>query len=761
MTSALEFERVLEQVAQYSQFSLGRAQLMNLKPSSKRLWVEREHQRLSDAIEFTRRQGSLAMPGVHDLSLPLVALSKGMTLAIEELVHMAQLIRGTHTVKKSANLHTFQHSDLQDLFDHLNLHDAMAQSIEQAFSLDYAVYDHASSTLKRIRQQLRSALSERERIAQQFIQANVAKLSEPIATLRQDRVVVLAKQSDKHSLGGLIHGTSASGLSAYVEPPQLLSINNTIQDYTEAEQREIARICQELSDLLRPEGEAFKANLATLAELDSLFARAAYAVANDAIPGSLSQRGFVFNDARHPLIDPKHVVANSYRLEPPHNALLITGPNTGGKTVSLKLIGLFAACVASGVPVLASEARCELYDAIYVDIGDQQSIAQSLSTFSAHISNLADITSRATANSLVLLDELGGSTDPQEGESLAMAILDDLRLTQATLVATTHYSKLKAYARQHDDIQLASVQFDVDAMQPTFRYMEGFAGQSYALEIAARYRLKPSILEAAQRYKAEFKTQQETLQERLDALALQLQAKTHALEAQAHELAQEKRRLDQREASFDKTLEHKKQAHERALATLYEAAEEEAQAILTTMRTQAKNAPEHQVLQTKAQLKTAPIPKSSSLTMADLKVNQAVRLNATQQIGQVVELRKKVAIVLMNGVRMEVPPHQLSLAQATPIKSQVSIVAETPSSLSLELNLIGLRVEEALEELDQYLDQCLRARLPMARIVHGHGTGALRTAVHQRLSTQTGVTSYRLGAQGEGSTGVTIVMFGA
>lgn len=756
---ALEYSTLLNQLSTYTNFSLGRKAILELRPSQAVLWIERENARVQAAMDCVRLFGDCPMAGMHDLRAVLENIAKDATASIESLVQLAHMIRGLQAAHQYYQKQDHPVEVLSDLFLSLYFDEKQAKDIEKAFSVDFEVYDHASPTLKTIRQSLRQAYLDRDRLAHQFIQTHASKLTEPIATMRQDRVVVLAKQSDKNSFGGLIHGSSASGQSAYVEPPVLVAINNKILDLIEDEQSEIERICFEFSQQIKPHVSAYINSLETMGLIDSLFARATYGLALDAISGTLSESGFYFKSARHPLIDSKTVVSNTYHLDKDKRVMLITGPNTGGKTVSLKLIGLFAACIYSGIPVCAEEAHCPLYDDIYVDIGDQQSIAQSLSTFSAHISNIANISSSATSKSLVLLDELGSSTDPQEGESLAMAILDDLRATGATVIATTHFSKLKAYALTHEDIQIASVQFDIQAMQPTFKFLSGVAGQSYALEIAARYHLKSSILAKAQTYKDAAKTELEKLQERLDHQANHLHQLQETLLQQQVEIQAKESALNQREASFEKTLEMKRQKVEQELQDLYEQAENEADEILKQLREQDSNEGYHKAVEKKQKLVKSAPQRAVQIDLQSLMKGQAVRLNQTQQIGQVLEIKKKVVVVLINGIRMEVPPHQLSLAEFVETKKKVHIVSEPVQFVPYELNIIGLHVEEALEMVDQYLDDCLRARMPMARIVHGHGTGALREAVHQRLHKQTGVKTYRLGAQGEGGAGATVITF--
>ncbi|HET6786243.1 MAG TPA: Smr/MutS family protein [Erysipelotrichaceae bacterium] len=755
----LEYPLVLEEVSRYTQFSLSRELILNLSPQYKPLWVIRENHRTEEAMEFLRIAGSCPMAGMRDIFTPLEKASKDITLGIEELMEVAVFGRGLSLAKSYYQKAEVKKVYLADLFDSIQEHTRVSIEIEKCISPSLEMLDSASSTLKSIRTRYRKALSDREQVTQRFMHQNASKLSDSISAIRNDRVVVLVKSSEKNSFGGLIHGESASGLSTYVEPPVLLDLNNKVSLLLEEEKEEIIRICKELSHLIKPISEDYINALETMALIDSYFARARFGEIHQGRVVELTDDSRIyFKGARHPLIDPKFVVANTYHLESSHPVLLITGPNTGGKTVSLKILGLFCLMGYSGIPVLADEAYCPMFDQIFVDIGDDQSIVQSLSTFSAHLSKLSTICDQATSKSLVLLDELGGGTDPQEGESLAIAVLDYLKHKGVKVVATTHYSKLKEYALKSNDVLMASVQFDMEAMRPTFKYLEGIAGQSYAFEIAARFNLNPSILEQALQLKTEAKSEQALLQEKLERKMIELKQFEETLLSQQAELNELRAKLIKQEELFNQDKEKRLNKAKEEIDALIETAQEEAQEILDEMRAQ-KQAPIHELITKKQQIDAKRLKVKQEPSLENIEIGDWVKLRSTNQQGQVIQLKKKQIVVNINGIRMEVSTSQVMRGEAPKSVKQVSIKHETVASVPLELNVIGYRVEEALPLVSQYIDNCLRAKMPFARIIHGHGTGALRQAVHTLLAKQDRIDTYRLGGQGEGGVGATVVTF--
>lgn len=755
----LEYPLILDEISRYTQFSLSRELILSLSPQFKPLWVTRENQRTNEAMEFLRIAGFCPMSGMKDITNQLEKASKDIILSVEELMDVAVFGRGLALAKNYYQKADVKKEYLSDLFTSIQDNTRVSIEIEKCISPSLEVLDSASGTLKSIRQRYRKALSDRDVVTQRFMHQNASKLSDSISAIRNDRVVVLVKSSEKNSFGGLIHGESASGLSTYVEPPVLLDLNNKVSLLLEEEKEEITRICKELSRLIKPISEVYMNALETMALIDSYFARARFGELHQGRVIELKEESSIyFKNARHPLIDPKFVVSNTYHLESSHPVLLITGPNTGGKTVSLKILGLFCLMGYSGIPVLADEAYCPMFDQIFVDIGDDQSIVQSLSTFSAHLSKLATICDQATSKSLVLLDELGGGTDPQEGESLAIAVLDFLKEKGVKVVATTHYSKLKEYALKSNDVLMASVQFDMEAMRPTFRYLEGIAGQSYAFEIAARFNLNPSILDKALQLKTVAKSEQALLQEKLERKMIELKQFEETLILQQAELDDLKDKLNKQEEKFNLDKENRLNQAKEEIDAMIESAQEEAQEILDEMRAH-KQAPIHELIAKKQQIDSKRIKVKDEIKLENIEVGDWVKLKSTNQQGQVLQIKKKQVVVNINGIRMEVSNSSLLKGDAPKAQKQVFIKHESIASVPLELNIIGYRVEEALPLVSRYIDDCLRSKMPFARIIHGHGTGALRQAVHTLLSKQDRIESYRLGGQGEGGVGATVVTF--
>ncbi|MEI7668406.1 MAG: endonuclease MutS2, partial [Erysipelotrichaceae bacterium] len=524
-----------------------------------------------------------------------------------------------------------------------------------------------------------------------FITKNSQHLSEQIFTYRNERVVVLVKNSDKHRFGGMLHGESQSGQTAYLEPPVLVELNNTSMALIDAEQVEIKHICQELTILLKTKVSLYESDLMTIALLDGIFAKAHFGWVHEGCVASISLDDELYlKDARHPLIDPKQVVANTYHLDHIHKTLLITGPNTGGKTVSLKIIGLFTLLAYSGIPLPCDNASIPMFDQIYVDIGDEQSIQHSLSTFSAHLSKLATICDQASSKSLILLDELGAGTDPVEGESLAMAILNYLRQVKAMVVATTHYSKLKNYGLEHADIIIASMQFNVESMQPSYHFIEGLPGQSYAIEIARRFGLKPSIITDAQNYKNTAKTAVEELAEKLEKSIHTYQdlQKTLITQQTALDLKESlvRKELDELSSTRDKRyseLEQEVQAY-------YEEKQSEADEILAELRATSKQAPMHESIAKRKRLDQDHLPKiNNTSALTKVEIGQWVKIVTTNQIGQVVQIKQNKIGVYSNGIRMEVSIDKLRQAEAVQTRSNITIKSEIVKQVSLECNVIG------------------------------------------------------------------------
>ncbi len=516
-----------------------------------------------------------------------------------------------------------------------------------------------------------------------------------------------------------------------------------------------------LSQEVKGNGDKYLANNESLGLLDSIFAKARWAKENDAIVGEISDNmDLIIEEGRHPLIDPNKVVANSYHIISPVKTILITGPNTGGKTVSLKLIGLFTIMHLSGMALPCKKASIPIYDNVFYDIGDNQSISDDLSTFSAHAKKLGSIIQQATSKSLVILDELGSGTDPVEGQALASAVLDYFREQQIYTVATTHYAKLKAYGQQYDDILLASVEFDQQNLKPTYRYLENTIGQSNALEIAGRYGVKEEIIAKAREFKEAQQQPEDKVLERLQAQLELVNQQQEYLEASILSLQEEKEQLEKDKQKLKRDQVDIIENAKLEAYQLVEKTKEEAEEIIDELKAQ-KQYDINEVAQLKHKLNEIvdEVDYEEIVDDTPLALGDYVKIALTNQTGEIISLDKKNATVLCGKTKIKVSMGNLTKITRPKEKTVASGKAKVVSSnnFKIECNLIGMRVEEALPVLDKFLDEALLANAPYVRVIHGFGTGALRKAVWDRLKKYKFVKKYEYAPANQGGSGATIV----
>lgn len=760
---ALELDVVKEQIAHHCAFTLGKKKIRETYPTFDKLWVDRELKRSKEAFDLVVRYGTMPFGGVRDIAQSVEDAMKGITLRPQELRQIAESIRASEAMRRYMKNSEIETPYVKELVDSLSDHQSCATEIERCINVNYEIFDQASATLKQLRKSMQACLQEITSEVQRFIAKNNAKLMDTITTIRNDRTCVLVKISEKNSVDGMLHGESASGQTAYIEPRSLVNLNNRLQSLKSREKEEIERILALLSNQVAAIGYEQLGNLDTYALLDSIFAKGSWAKQVDgciAVVDDSDQRLY-FHQARHPLIDADKVVSNTYEIKPPYHSLLITGSNTGGKTVTLKTIGLFAAMTMCGFPIAAQAGVIPFFDGIYVDIGDDQSIRESLSTFSSHISKMAYITAHAGPRSLVLLDELGSGTDPKEGEPLAVAILDALRNAHAMVIATTHYSALKSYGADHEDVLLSSVEFDMEQLRPTYHYIEGISGQSNAFEIARRYGLSEKILEKAKERKEAAKSKREETMEKLEASLME----QHEMKKQLTEKLEDVRKLQKQLYEEKAKLAQEKEAilssiKEKAEASMEEKLEE-ADDIIALLKEMKAEAKPHEITELKHALhalheEEEEVEEKKEETFA---LGDYVKLDKLNYYGDIVSINKEKVCVLTNGMKMNTTIHDISHAQKQVEKKKKGkgYTKSQLKSFSMEVNVIGMRVAEALPIIDKYLDNALLAKVYRVRIIHGMGTGALRKGVHDYLKHQPRVESFVMGGQGEGGLGATVV----
>lgn len=761
---ALELHLVQEQMAKHASFSLGKQLIRQMTPHFELLWVKRELARVKEAYALVVRYGNMPFGGIHDMRDSIEAAMKDMTLTTQELRGIADSTRAIDQMRKYMKASEIETPLIKELVDSFADHQPLASAIEHCISINNEILDNASPALKSIRKSILTCNGDISAEVQRFISRNASKLMDTITTVRNDRTCVLVKISEKNSVDGFVHGESASGQTAYVEPRSLLVLNNRLQALKSREQEEMQRILYELSQKVKAVGHELLGNQETFGVLDCIFARGLWTKEVDGCIATLqSEEDHLYlKQARHPLIDRKTVVANTYELKKPHHSLLITGSNTGGKTVTLKTIGLFVAMTMCGMPISAQEAIVPLFDAMYVDIGDDQSIQESLSTFSSHISKMADICEHASNRSLVLLDELGSGTDPKEGEPLAVAVLDHLRSRGAMVIATTHYSALKTYGADNEDILLSSVEFDMEQMKPTYHYIEGISGQSNAFEIARRYGLKESIIAFAQQRKEADRSQADAAMEKLERSLMENHDLKQKLELRLQDvyrlqesLEKEKRQLAQQKEEILEQV--KADARKRMEASL-----EEAQDIIEELKQLQSDAKPHEMIERKTKLQQLAEQNEvddSRMEQDDcFAVGDYVKIRKLNYYGDIISMNKEKVCVLANGMKMNTTIHDIEHATKQVQKTKKKSYAKSSiRSFSMECNVIGMRVAEALPIIDKYLDNAILAKAGSVRIIHGMGTGALRKGVHDYLKRNPRVESFHMGGQGEGGLGATVV----
>ncbi len=763
LESSLELNVIIEETARYCSFSLGEKLIRDTVPSYDPLVILRDNERIRDALKCTIHSGPMPFYGIRDIRQALEDAERSRTLTVQQLLDVMSFIRGIRSILSYEKSLEPEHAAVRELTDTLCVHEHTEKKIAAAIN-DYGeVVDEASPELKQIRRDQHAADQQLHAAVQRFIAQNSDSVIDGIVTYRGSRAVVLVRSQDKNRYGGMIYGDSASGQASYIEPASLIPLNNRKQELLSREEEEIERILRELSACVKEDTAEEKANLETAAVLDALFAKAQWGAAHDAAAAELcEERTIILKRARHPLIAKEQVVANDYRLCAPKTMLLITGPNTGGKTVSMKIIGLFVLLTYCGFPVSADEATIPFFDHVFVDIGDDQSVISSLSSFSAHVQKLTEVMNNATDRSLALLDEIGSGTDPREGECLAISVLNELRRRKTMTVATTHYSRLKTYGKRHDDILTASVQFDMEELRPTYRFIEGMTGSSNALEVAERCGLPKGIISYARFLRAQATTEEEQLLERLEQQLQEnyekekiLNERLQEAEAKEQELAQKEKQLNYRIGNL------REEARQEAEAYLSEV-RAEADSILAEMRNMKSGAKYHEVLEVRRKLKETPQPEEES-EERDYTVGDVVELNGSVTPARILEVRRKDLLIDLNGRQMHVRPSQIhrSLKQLPERKNTTDVNITSGSvfdSMPIECNLIGMRVDEALDVFGSYLDEAKVHGLKTFRVIHGDGTGALRKAVHRMLSADRSVDTYHLGMPQEGGTGATIVV---
>lgn len=779
----LELPVVLDMLAAEAVTDGGKEACRSLRPSSDRLEVKNRLAETSAAKEMMVVRGSPSLSGIKDIRPSLSRADLGGSLNTIELLNIARVLQCARLVKGYTSDDKLGKSCIDHLFAALHANRFLEEKITGSIVGEDEIADSASSELANIRRKIRAASARVRDCLQKIISSpSYAKvLQEPIITMRSDRFVVPVKAECKGAIPGLVHDISASGATLFIEPMAAVKANNELRELAAKEKTEIERILAELSADCAAHAEDIASDYSYLITLDGIFARAKLSYKLNGIEPELREKGVVLRRARHPLLPKDKAVPISLELGEDFDTLIITGPNTGGKTVTLKTIGLLNVMAQCGLHIPADDGSgVPVYRHVLADIGDEQSIEQNLSTFSAHMTNIVHILNECDADSLLLFDELGAGTDPTEGAALAIAVIEHARKMGANVAATTHYAELKVYATNENGIQNASCEFDVETLSPTYRLLVGVPGKSNAFAISERLGLSKEIIDDAKArigvQNASFEATIEKL-EQTRALLERDRAETAKKLREAEESAKKAAFLRaELSVRLEKADEKAKRDAERIIAEARQTAENTF-AELDEMRRKMNDDEQTQEInharselrrklnesQGKLKAKAPEQPKEEKKSAREVRAGDTVEIKSMGVKAEVIDVNPDGTLNLRAGImNVKLKPDDVYLIEghaAKQKKQSVTLAGSTAprAAVSPEIDLRGMESIEAVNAAEQYIDSAVMGKLKTVTIIHGKGTGALRAAVQQMLKRNKAVKSYRLGRFGEGESGVTIV----
>ncbi len=791
----LEYYKIIEQLTSYATTPSGKRMCERLKPMTDIITIDKEQEETADALARVYQHGSVSFSGVYPINEALKRAEVGASLSVSELIDVAKLLKvsehakqyGEKAESKDEEGVTGRNDSLTTYFDSLVPLNHLAREINRCILSEDEIADDASAGLKNIRREMKQVNSKVHDILSQIVskQDNQSMLQDSIVTMRNGRYCIPVKSEYKGQFPGMVHDQSGTGSTFFIEPMAVVNLNNELKELEINEAIEIERILSALSEQVALSKDAIFNNYELLTRLDFIFAKASFAKSYDGSKPLFNEEGKVeIKQGRHPLLEKHKVVPIDLRLGDDFSMLIITGPNTGGKTVSLKTLGIFTLMGQSGLHIPAFQgSKLAVFKDVFADIGDEQSIEQSLSTFSSHMTNIVYIMKHATDETLVLFDELGGGTDPVEGSALAISILSDLHNRNIRCMATTHYSELKTFAMTTEGIENACCEFDVETLSPTYHLLIGIPGKSNAFAIAKKLGLDEAVINAAK--------------EQIDSNTVDMESMLADIEKSRKAILAEQEEIEASKADIVKLKER--------LASKNAHIEQRKQDILRNARQQAEEILEDaKAFADESIRKYNKWDKKGNATNKELeKERDRVRGKLNSVRGSMEEKRENrksnakasdfhlgdsVHVISMNldGIVRSLPNHkgeitvQMGILQSTVKISDVEVVREESNqnkqnkfgkgqnnyyqgnlgkgrTIKPEINLLGLTVDEAIMELDKYLDDACLSHLNQVRVVHGKGTGALRKGVHEYLKKQSYVKSFRLGEFGEGDAGVTIV----
>lgn len=770
----LEYNKIKDRLVKQAETSLGKSLAFSIKPLTDLDAVINKHNETDEAATVVRLQENIPLGGIFDIRESINRSVIGGVLTMEECLNIASTIYGGRQTKNFIEKLDEELPILRSLANQISHLKELEREIKSCIDDRGQMLDSASEKLRGLRSAMRTFEGRVREKLDQIIRSKSSMLSDAIVTIRNNRYVLPVKQEHRGSIGGIVHDQSASGQTLFIEPKSVVDLNNQLQETVAKEELEIERILRVLSESIASKKEYLTENVLTLGEIDFIFSRAKLGAQMNGSMPRMNDEGYIkMQQARHPLIPRDEVVANDVELGKDFTTIVITGPNTGGKTVTLKMIGLCTLMAQSGLQVPAYDG-CELavFDHVFADIGDEQSIEQNLSTFSSHMTTIVNIIEEVNEKSLVLFDELGAGTDPQEGAALAMSILDEVISRDARIIATTHYPELKAYGYNRDKVVNASVEFNVETLQPTYRLLIGVPGRSNAFDISKRLGLDGRIIEDAKELIGVDSKNVESMIASLEDS--KLQSERDYEKAHQYLLESEKLRTDLQEKwhQFEQQKEQLYKKTEEKAERALQNAREEAELIVDEIRSMKTKTElkEHEWIEAKKLLEEAqPQLTEKDKQVADSQPSTSpktfrsgddVKVLSLNQVGNVLKrINNNEYLVQVGIMKVNVKQNDLQGVKSPKkaIEKPLATVKGSNYQVKTELDLRGERYEDALLRLEKYIDDALLAGYQKVYIIHGKGTGALRKGVQDFARKHRSISEYRFGSQGEGGSGVTVL----
>ena len=788
----LEYNKIITQLTGYAASTPGKLLCQNLLPMSDYQEIVQAQTETSDALTRVRMKGSLSLSGVRDIRDSLKRLEIGSALGIPELLSISSLLTVAARAKaygQHEESEEFPDDSLDSMFRSLEPVTSVNNEIKRCILSEEEISDNASPGLHKVRRSMHGINDRIHTQLNSILNSCRSYLQDAVITMRDERYCLPVKAEYKSQVNGMVHDQSSTGSTLFIEPMAVIQLNNELRTLEIQEQKEIEAVLADLSGQLMPYTEELAIDLQILTRLDFIFAKAALSRHFKCSEPKFNTEGRIhIKDGRHPLLDPQKVVPITVWLGTDFDLLMVTGPNTGGKTVSLKTVGLFTLMGQAGLHIPAFEgSELAVFEEVFADIGDEQSIEQSLSTFSAHMTNIVHILNQADSHSLCLFDELCSGTDPTEGAALAIAILNFLHNMKCRTMATTHYSELKIYALSTPGVENACCEFDVATLRPTYRLLIGIPGKSNAFAISKKMGLPDYIIDDA---KTHLESEDETFEDvisRLEENRVTIEKERAEIESYKAEIARLKSGLEKKEERFDERKDKMiRKANEEAQQILREAKETADRTIKNINKLAASSGIDTKALEAERtklrdslkkvegglSLKQETKKPHKAINPKSLKLGDGVRVLSMNLNGTVSSLpdAQGNVFVQMGILRSKVNINDLELLQENSVSGpglesrrkgsgSSNIKMSKSFGISPEINVLGMTVDEAVAQLDKYLDDAYIAHLPQVRIVHGKGTGALRAGIHKHLKRLKYIKEFHLGGFGEGDAGVTIVVF--